>query len=130
MNIAYANGQVAAELSEAECGKSNNRSNSSDSKIKVANNVSFVPRSVEGIYVYLGQMARTELGLNGKAAMELPDPSRQCGSPVPRRRSCPGPRLSVQAGPAFCVRSTSAPTSMAPPTLSLSIRAGLMLPAK
>ncbi len=75
VNIAYANGQVAAELSEAECGKSNNRSNSSDSKIKVANNVSFVPRSVEGIYVYLGQMARTELGLNGKAAMELPDPS-------------------------------------------------------
>src|SRR4029077_6864251 len=43
--------------------------------VQVANNVSFIPRSVEGIYLYLGAMARTELGLNGRAPTELPDPS-------------------------------------------------------
>jgi hypothetical protein len=75
VSIAYANRQVAAELPGAECGKSNNKAKSSDAKVQVANNVSFVPRSVEGIYLYLGEMARTELGLNGRAPTNLPDPS-------------------------------------------------------
>jgi hypothetical protein len=75
VEIAYANGQVVAELPGAQCGSSSNKAKSSDSKVQVANNVSFVPRSVQGIYLYLGQMARTELGLNGRTATELPDPS-------------------------------------------------------
>jgi hypothetical protein len=73
--IAYANRQVAAELTGAQCGSSNNKAKSSDSKVQVADNVTATLRSVEGIYQYLGQMARTELGLNGRAAIELPDPN-------------------------------------------------------
>lgn len=73
--VAFANGNVAADVSGAECGKSDNKAKSSKSKVQVAENVTFSMRSVEGIYLYLGQMARTELGLNGRTATELPDPS-------------------------------------------------------
>ena len=73
---------MAAELPGAECGKSNNKAKSSDAKVQVANNVFFVPRSVEGSTLYLGEMTRTELGLNGRAPTNLPDPSGG------RRRNC------------------------------------------
>jgi hypothetical protein len=73
--IQFANLKVAAELSGAACGTSNNRAKSTDSKVQVTNNVSFIPRSVEGIYLYLGEMARTELGLTGREVAQLPDPN-------------------------------------------------------
>jgi hypothetical protein len=73
--IAYGDARVAAEWSAAPCGSSKNKTKSSDSKVQVADNVTATLRSVEGIYQYLGQIARTELGLNGRAAIELPDPN-------------------------------------------------------
>ena len=68
---------LPVNLPIAECGSSNNKEHNSDAKIQVSKNttVTFNLRSVEGIYAYLGQIARTELGLNGRAATQLPDPN-------------------------------------------------------
>jgi hypothetical protein len=63
--------------------------NSTGTKLQVAPNLYFAPRSVEGIFLFLGEVAKTQLGIDSGVETRLADPNggperKFIGSDLPR----------------------------------------------
>jgi len=80
INLCYSNGKpdiaipVTRDLNIL-CGLPTKDANPTRTKLQVAPNLYFTPRSLEGIFLFLGEVAKTQLGIDSGVETRLADPT-------------------------------------------------------